>query len=244
MGTTFVCSTCPALSNTYLLGGQCIRIAGCTSITADGLCQVCSGGYFYRDGKCVACDASCATCTDSTFCTSCTTGYYNAPNANLGVCVACPAGCSACTSSTACSSCLSRYRLSGTTCAACGLHCLECTNSACTTCETGYGVIAGACTSCTTALYSGTVGCLACTVASSIITCTQCSAGFYLSNTGACVSCNTRFPNSILCNAYQPIQCLNDYIPAIASRYYLFENQCVANTRSCKVMSTSGGYCS
>lgn len=132
MATTFVCSSCPALSNTYLLGGQCVRIEGCSSITADGLCQTCTSGFFSKDGTCIACHASCTTCTDSTFCTSCSTGYYNATNANLGVCAACPVGCSACTSSTVCSTCVSRYRLSGSTCVACPLHCLACSATACT----------------------------------------------------------------------------------------------------------------
>lgn len=244
MNTAFVCSSCPALSNTYLLGGQCVRIAGCSSVSSDGLCYSCASGYFLKDGTCIACHASCTTCTDSTFCASCNVGYYNATNSNYGTCAQCSVGCQTCTSLTACTLCGTGFRLSTGLCVACGLNCQQCTNSACTSCAIGYALIGGSCVSCTTAANGGSAGCTACSVTTGSIICSQCSSSFYLSLTGACVSCPSAYPNSVLCTLSRPLQCINDFVPVLASRYYLISNQCIANTNRCKVMANIYGQCS
>lgn len=230
-----------------MLGGQCVRIPGCTSVNNYGYCQGCTSGYFFKDGTCVACDPSCATCTDSTFCTTCTTGYQNSTNGNYGNCISCPLGCSTCSTSgvtTSCSVCSTGYRLSGSTCVACAANCLQCTASACTNCATGFGLVGGSCYSCTTALYGGTAGCQVCSVSGGTIACSKCADSYYLTISNNCATCTSRFPNSILCTNSVALQCQNDYAVNLASRYYLISNQCIANTKRCKVMKNTIGDCS
>lgn len=140
--------------------------------------------------------------------------------------------------------CSQGFRLSVSTCIACSANCLQCSNTACTTCATGYGLVSGSCYACTNPTYGGTPGCLACSVVTSVIKCSQCSDGFFLSGVGTCTSCSAAFPNSLYCTSTRPLQCLNDYSPVLASRYYLINNLCVANVNKCKVMSNSQGLCS
>lgn len=191
----------------------------------------------------MACQASCATCVDSTFCSSCNSGYFNAANGDYALCIACPVGCSACSSLTACSTCLTGYRLSGT-CLQCPPNCNQCTASACTTCATGFALITGGCVPCTTSANGGTAGCLVCSVNSGSISCSKCADGYYLTNSNTCATCHSRFPNSGLCTSSQLIQCRNDFVATLASRYYLVSGQCVANTKKCKVMRNTQGDCS
>ncbi len=227
----------------YLLGGQCVKVEGCSSIDNNGRCSVCRSGYFLRDGACVACDASCTTCVDSTWCTGCATGYYNSTNGNYANCISCPTGCSTCSSSTSCSACLNGYRLAGSLCTACSSPtCLQCTASACTQCQSGYALVSGSCQACSTTVAGA--GCLVCSNTGGSITCSKCADGYYLTLGNVCASCNSRYPNSVLCTINQPLQCLNDYSTTLTSRYYLINGMCVQNTKRCKSIKNTQGDCS
>lgn len=213
-------------------------------MSGSGLCTACGDGFYLRDGTCVACHASCATCSDSTYCNTCKTGYFNATNADYRTCVSCSTGCISCTSASSCTTCATRYRLSASACVACSANCLQCTNSACTNCEDGYGLISGVCQICSNVAFGGTAGCQTCTVSVGLISCTKCSAGYYLTALGACQTCSSRFPNAALCTSNVALQCQNDYSATLSSRYYLMSGQCIANTNRCKVMSSVYGTCS
>lgn len=57
------------------LKGQCVGVNNCPA------------GQYPYEGKCVACDTSCATCDVATVCLTCTTGYLPG---YLGLCLKCP----------------------------------------------------------------------------------------------------------------------------------------------------------
>ena len=59
----------------------------------NGRCKACAAGYYRRDGKCYACDASCKTCNDPNFCLTCANEYYDGDNGDYALCLACPTGC-------------------------------------------------------------------------------------------------------------------------------------------------------
>lgn len=158
--TAYVCSTCPDLPYTYLIGGQCITLDGCTAILPSGSCETCDDGYYAFDGQCQQCDISCATCMDSTFCLTCSAGYYNNSNSNLGTCAACPNGCSFCSGPATCTGCLTSFRLTAPSCTACSTLCTMCNAGGCTKCSSGYAAVGGACQPCSNVAFGGTAGCL------------------------------------------------------------------------------------
>ncbi len=244
-GPAFVCSTCASGNYIFDIGGQCIKLEGCLSITKQGTCTQCGNGFFLYQGSCTACDASCASCYDSSFCVSCSSGYYNGSDIDRSLCQSCSAGCTACSSASACTSCASTYRLSAGACIACSANCLACTAGACTTCDSLSGLISSSCYLCTDLTKQGSTGCTACTSNGVRIQCTACSAGYFLNAaTQACVACSAQYANSILCNSSAPLQCSNDNSATLTSRYYLVNSLCVANTNNCKDMLDSSGKCS
>lgn len=90
------------------------------------------------------------------------------------------------------------------------------------------------------------MGCLSCftNATTSLIKCTNCLSGYFLTYLNTCVSCSSIFSNSILCTSNQPLQCANDSHPTLNKRYYLVNNQCIANTNQCKIMKNTQGHCS
>jgi hypothetical protein len=148
-GPAFVCSSCQLGAYVFQIGGQCINLQGCLSITTNGMCTQCSSGYYLNQGQCLSCDASCATCNDISLCLNCNNGYYNGTNVDFSLCQSCSAGCLACTSSVTCTSCTTGYRLSGGSCIACSNSCNSCSATACTACSQLSGLISGICYLCT-----------------------------------------------------------------------------------------------
>lgn len=218
---------------------------GCLAITTQGSCTSCASSYFLYQGTCSSCDASCATCYDSSYCLTCNSGYYNGSNVDRSLCQACSVGCLACSSSSTCTSCGSGYRLSAGSCLACTSNCQTCSAAACTTCNSLSGLISNLCYLCTDTSKQGSTGCLTCNSNNVRIQCTSCSSGYYLnSGTQACVACSATYPNSILCNSTNAIQCSSDSSATLTSRYYLVSNLCVANANKCKDMLDSTGKCS
>jgi hypothetical protein len=244
-GPAFVCSTCPAGNYVFSIGGQCINLQGCLAITTQGTCTSCAAAFYLNQGVCSGCHASCATCNDPSLCLTCATGYYNATNVDYSLCQACSLGCTTCTSSTACTACGTSYRLNAGACTQCTANCLACSASACTTCSDTSGLISGSCFACTDTSKQGSIGCTACTSNGARVECTACTAGYYL-NTGTkeCVSCATTYPNSILCNFTNALQCSNDNSATLTSRYLLVGSQCVSNANRCKDMLDNTGKCS
>jgi hypothetical protein len=121
---------------------------------------------------------------------------------------------------------------------------LSCTVAGCTLCASGTTLISGTCYLCTDGSKQGTVGCLTCsTTIGNMIQCNSCADTYYL-NSGACSLCSSHFSHSSRCNSTTVFQCLNDYNPVYTNRYYLYENQCIANSKSCKIMKNSNGDCS
>jgi len=214
-------------------------------MSTDGLCTSCINGYFSSQGACISCHASCATCLDASLCLTCNIGYFSIPNLNYALCSACSNGCSSCSSSTVCTNCLSTYRLTGSTCTSCTSFCLNCTATACITCNSLSALISSLCYLCTDTSKQGSAGCLTCTSNPTRILCTSCSSGYFLNSvTNQCVACSTQYPNSVVCTSTKILQCANDNAPTLSTRYYLINNQCVANTKLCKTMSASNGDCS
>ena len=244
-GPAFVCSSCPAGSYTFLQGGQCIKVVGCTSLSAEGVCLNCVTGYYLNQGKCSTCDVSCATCYDSTLCLTCSVGYYNGTNVNNALCQPCSLGCTACTSSSTCTACGTGFRLNAAACTACSSNCNVCSAASCTTCNSLSVLIGTSCYLCTDISKQGSAGCTSCTGTALRVLCSACSSGYYLDPTNsACYTCSSKFPNSVLCTYSAPLQCSNDAAATINTRYYLVGTQCVANTNNCKDMLDNTGKCS
>ena len=226
------------------MGGQCIKLDGCTKITDQGSCVSCASGYYLSQGACLACHMSCSTCTDASLCLTCKTAYFNGTNTHFSLCQACSLGCQTCTSVIACTACVSGYYSSAASCTACSTNCATCTASICSACITGTVLITNACYECTNIPMQGSVGCLTCQASSTRVLCTSCSAGYYLdAATSACLTCASRYVNSILCTATAVLQCSSDSHSTLASRFYLFSNVCVANTNLCKNLLDVTGKC-
>jgi hypothetical protein len=192
-------------------------------------------------GKCQPCHASCRTCKDNTLCTSCKEGYFNSTNMHFSYCQTCSTGCKACTSGTSCQSCNPGYLLGSGACTVCGSDCVTCTSlTVCTQCSITSTLIAGICYLCTDPAKSGSAGCQACQTVGNLTSCTKTAVSYYLNN-GQSVPCPTAFANSLYCNSTGPIQCQNDYHSTLTSRYHLVSGQCVANSKSCKMMKNTAG---
>lgn len=244
-GPAFVCSSCPSGPYTFLQGGQCIKVMGCTSLSSEGVCLNCATGYYLNQGACSACDVSCATCYASSLCLTCSVGYYNATNVNNALCQTCSTGCITCSSSSTCTACSSGFRLNAAACTACSANCNSCTAAACTTCNSLSVLIGTNCHLCTDTSKQGSAGCTTCTASANRVLCSACSSGYYLDpTTSTCYTCSSKFPNPVLCTYSVPLQCSNDAAVTINTRYYLVNNQCVANTNNCKDMLDSTGKCS
>ena len=130
-------------------------------------------------------------------------------------------------------------------CVACPSNCLTCSVSTCLTCDSSSALVGISCQLCTHVGSQGSAGCTACTTDNSRLYCSACSDGYYLdTSTHACVLCTTRDAKASLCNATHIIQCQDDSHATVSSRYYLRDNQCIANTNNCKDMIDSSGQCS
>ena len=140
--------------------------------------------------------------------------------------ITCPNGFSNCQScsqniiqgtSNVCTQCSTSYFISAPAlCIVCALNCASCSTSAtngCTTCNSGYYLVAGQCLSCssTTATqvggisYTGIAGCSACTSPAGSITspvCTACQGGYTLGGTPAlCSICQLSSSSVVGCNS-------------------------------------------
>ena len=244
-GPGFVCSSCASGNYIFQQGGQCLKVDGCTSLSSQGVCLACATGFYLSQGLCAICDSSCATCQDSSVCLTCASGYFNGTDVNHALCQACSTGCSTCTDASTCSACTAGYRLTTPTCTACPSNCESCSSGACLTCTSPAVLVGTSCYACTETSQQGSVGCTACTTTGVRIECSACSDGYYLdSATKTCLTCHSKFPNSVLCNFDQPLQCLDDAHATLTSRYYLVGSTCVSNTKNCKNMLDSSGTCS
>lgn len=243
-GPAFVCSSCQSGIYVYQIGGQCLNIVGCVSLTQQGACTKCASGYYLSQGVCQACDPSCATCYHSSLCLTCNPAYYNGTDVGYSLCQSCSLGCISCTTGVTCVTCGQYYRISAGSCISCTSNCQTCTSLVCTQCNTALsGLISGVCYLCTDISVQGSLGCTTCTSNGVRILCSVCSNGYYLNSvTQKCVVCSTA--HSTLCNATNVIQCQNDNNAIINTRYYLVNNLCVLNTNNCRDMLDSTGKCS
>jgi proprotein convertase subtilisin/kexin type 5 len=217
---------------------------GCTKITDKGSCLTCSSGYYFYQGGCQACHSSCKTCTDSSLCLTCNTGHYNGSNTHFSLCQPCSAGCLTCTSGSTCSACSSGYYLSVNTCLGCSTNCASCTSPICSTCNSVSVKISNTCYLCTEVSMQGSIGCLTCETNSIRVICKSCDSGYYLDTTlGQCATCASRYPNSIACTSTNVLQCSSDSAAILSSRFYLFNNACVANINLCKDLADATGKC-
>ena len=244
-GPGFVCSSCPAGNYIFQQGGQCLKVDGCLDLSLQGVCLSCATGFYLNQGLCSACDTSCATCHDSSVCLTCASGYFNGTNVNQALCQACSMGCSTCSAASTCTACAPTYRLNGVVCTSCAVNCATCTAAACSTCSSGAVLVGVGCYLCTDISQQGSAGCTSCVSSGSRVECSACSAGYYLDpSVKKCFTCHSKFPNSVLCTFYAPLQCSNDAHATLTSRYYLVSGQCVANSNNCKDMANSAGQCS
>ena len=98
------------------------------------------------------------------------------------------------------------------------------------------------CVACTTTANGGSAGCSVCTSSGNTIRCSACADGYYMI-TGICYPCTGSFANSALCTNEAVIQCQDDFVSTLSSRYYKIGNVCVANSNNCKKMSDRTGKC-
>jgi proprotein convertase subtilisin/kexin type 5 len=245
-GTQISCTDCMPVVNSYtfLYSGRCIVSPGCFEIDNNGFCTECFPGFYEINNICYACDASCATCTDSTNCLTCSPGYYWGI-ANGGLCTTCPSGCASCNAAGTCSGCLANYYLFQTHCLSCPTDCSSCSDgSTCTTCSAGI-LVSNLCIRCTDLTYGGSVGCTTCSNNNNFIACSQCADTYFLSSTGVCQSCSSVIPGALRCSdTNTPTQCQNDFSSTLTLRYYLVGITCIQNVKSCRKISDIYGNCS
>lgn len=142
-----------------------------------------------------------------------------------------------------CQTCVSGYYLTGLTCTACSVNCVECTSSGCLACASGSTLIGKFCFLCTDGTKGGTAGCTECQTVSNLISCKTTAPTFYINN-GQSTPCLSTFPNSLYCTSSGPTQCLHDFDPILTNRNHLISNQCIPNVNSCKSMKNTAGDCS
>jgi alpha-tubulin suppressor-like RCC1 family protein len=199
------CTACPI--GTYGYNGTCYPCnpGGFSNTTAAKQCLLCAPGYFNTASgatMCNQCTAGSRSSCNSTSCTLCGAGYYS--YAGSSDCLKCPAGTSTngLTGQSSCTNCTAGYYTSqnaASTCSPCPpgtysstsgtTNCNQCTpgtfaassgSISCTACQTG-----------TVASGAGSVGCSNCNSgyqSSNGISCTPCTAGYYLSG-GTCTPC-------------------------------------------------------
>ncbi|KAL7717125.1 protein serine/threonine kinase [Entamoeba marina] len=123
--------------------------------------------------------------------------------------VTCPSDCITCDDSSQCLKCNESYYLSNyTSCDSVANNCAECNKYECTTCLSGYYLIAGNCKTC-----PEISNCETCSVDG----CIECDTGYYLEN-GACNSCNYYSSYCTSCNSNECLEC--------SPEYYLSDGKC------------------
>ena len=211
-------------------GAQCCS-SKCATCTTDSstTCASCSIGFYLKDGKCVACDSTCAGgCTGAgpANCIACKNGFpYDGAQCCLPSCETCITD-----SSTKCATCSPDLHLKGDNC--CSLDCATCPSASpktCLSCNTTSYLDTGKCHSCDEACDGGCTGagptkcttckatfpmskdsqccsssCATCAKGSST-TCTSCSTGFYLL-AGKCLLCDDSCNGG--CTGTGPTKCL------------------------------------
>ena len=198
------CARCWGTSNTQCFSCQkdyFLRNSSCTELMAD-----CTPGFFLSSNNtCELCNSNCSACLNSTFCLSCLSPLLYADGSCLSACpsnyfqsnatcVQCGDNCEMCTNQGVCTKCGSGAFLSSGRCVpacpantlprngqcvSCGEHCAVCSQSACSTCVSGYYPSTGYCFACP----------LQCSLCSSPLSCSDCQAGFHLYNSTCVLAC-------------------------------------------------------
>jgi len=185
-------------------------MTNCASCTSGTSCGTCDTGFFYDSGStsCKACAGNCTTCAVLNECNTdgCATDFTYMSESKT------------CAATVDAADCASGTYLADNACADCGDNCMSCSDSACTTCEDGYGpnALDNACSECgehagmttcavdlstPTGCESGysligvacaectVTNCMACTAVAT--TCTACNAGFGMNADGSeCGACS------------------------------------------------------
>jgi len=136
--------------------------ASCDSSAS--VCDFCKRGFFFKDGKCVACVENCKKCNSVDRCLDCFDNFFL--EQQTGMCLACIDNCQTCVDYGECSECkMGFYRDNKLQCSPCDDSCLTCKDkNTCVNCKQGRSV-GGSCKcapNCKTCRNSGYGNCDSC----------------------------------------------------------------------------------
>jgi hypothetical protein len=178
------CGTCYP-GYTMSASNACVQcpFTGCTPANSSVVsnvctCTLCSSGYYLGAGAvvCSSCPLHCSVCPAGT-CSQCMSGYYLSGGSCLPASVS---NCLVYASSSTCTTCNQQYYLgSDNLCYKCQVNCQICTNRfTCTSCQVGFYMHPSH--------YCVTLPSYCLNFDISLLQCTLCSYGYYLSN-GFCI---------------------------------------------------------
>ncbi|CAG9329821.1 unnamed protein product [Blepharisma stoltei] len=190
-----LCSICKNVGDMPDRNGGCTTssLPGCSIVTGEFECDVCSANHYFSCSQCSDSIANCNVCFNLEQCSECIEGFY-LDGSRCTLCSSKYNDCEACNWDV-CQKCKSGFALdANSNCVSSPTsNCISVDNGDCYDCAEGYYLKDNACISCT-----GISNCELCDDES---TCTQCSAGFFLQDPTTCVSCSSQISYCAACDS-------------------------------------------